>query len=149
MRIFALVVALVACGHPAAAPKRVVAKPSPPPAPAPVPQARIDACADPAMDLAMPDGDVGTIDPAGVVRAISSHTNELRRCYERYLKREARSGRITALMAVRDDGTVAQVQLRGFAGPLDRCLCHVVAHVQFPPPHATAIVSYAMKLSGS
>lgn len=97
----------------------------------------------------MPDGDVTTIDPAGVIRALGGHTNEMRRCYERYLKRDARSGRVIATFAVRDDGTVAQVQMRGFAPPLERCLCNVVARVQFPAPHGVAIVSYPMRFTGS
>jgi len=131
-----LLLALAACGHPTVKPQRAAA---PPP-----PAARVagNACADPQSDLAMPDGDVATIDAAGVVRALDGHRGELRRCYQRYLKRATRAGDVVATFAVRDDGTVSQVHVHGFAVPLDLCLCNVVARVQFPAPHATAIVSY-------
>lgn len=143
---FLLLLPLVACGHPAAhAPVS--------PASAPVAHARSmplatrAVCTSPESDLEMPSGEVTTIDPGGVVRALAGHRGELRRCYERYLKRDARGGRVIATFAVRDDGTVAQIQMRGFAEPLDRCLCNVVAGVQFPAPHATAIVSYPMQFA--
>jgi hypothetical protein len=136
---------LAACSHPAA--PRPVAVASRTGAPASV--ATSDTCSDPESDLAMPDGDLATIDPAGVVRAIDGHRGELRRCYERYLKHDMHGGRVIATFAVRQDGKVSQVQMRGFAPALDRCLCSVVARVQFPAPRATAIVSYPMQFSGS
>ena len=139
-----------ACHHQAAKPAAISARTpaASPAASAPAP-ARHDVCDDPESDLMMPDGDVATIDPAGVIRAIDVHRSELRRCYERYLKRDMRAGKITAVLEVRHDGTVSQVQMRGFEVSLDRCLCNVVAKLQFPPPHATAIVAYPMKFTGS
>ena len=148
MRPLLLLPLVVACGHPAAHPPAS-------PASAPVVQARPAfratraVCRSPESDLEMPAGEVTTIDPGGVVRALAGHRGEMRRCYERYLKRDTRGGRVIATFAVRDDGTVAQVQMRGFAEPLDRCLCNVVARVQFPAPHATAIVSYPMQFARS
>ncbi len=142
--------ALAACSH-AAAPTRVAVGHSLPAAkPAPVAEARhpVEACADLTGDVVIPD-DATTIDPAGVSRAIDGHKIELRRCYERYLKRDARTGRVMAVLAVRGNGTVAQVQLHGFADDLDRCLCNVVAKVQFPAPHGTAIVAYPMQFTGT
>ena len=140
------VVAIAACSHAAPrAPAAVSHAAEPPPAVAPAPPA---ACADPAGDMLIPD-DATTIDPAGVSRAIDGHRGELRRCYQRYLKRDAHAGRVMAVLAVRDNGTVAQVQLRGFAAELDRCLCNVVAKVQFPAPHGTAIVAYPMQFTGT
>ncbi|HTR52129.1 MAG TPA: AgmX/PglI C-terminal domain-containing protein [Kofleriaceae bacterium] len=145
-----LVLALAACGHSAAPAKSVASAPAPAAAkPAlAAPSAVRDACADPQSELVI-DGDVTTIDPDGVVRAIEGHRGELRRCFERFLKRDARSGSVIATFAVRDDGSVAQVQVQGLADSLDRCLCGVVAKVQFPPPHGTAIVSYPMRFSGA
>ena len=142
---WSLIAVLAACSHPA--PPHAVAVAPQPPHPAPV--AAQDTCSDPESDLEMPDGDLATIDPAGVMRALDGHRSELRRCYERYLKHETRGGQVIAMFAVRHDGTVAQVQMRGFAPALDRCLCNVVARVQFPAPRATAIVSYPMQFSGS
>lgn len=149
-RYFSIAV-LVACGAPAAKPavaRRAVAV-----APAPVRVAAASpapagACADLAGDLAVPD-DATTIDPAGVTRAIDGHRGELRRCYERYLKRDAHAGRVLAVFSVRGDGSVAQVQMRGFADDLDRCLCGIVAKTQFPAPHGTAIVAYPMQFTGT
>lgn len=141
-------VLLVACGHRAAH-----APASPATAPGAAARATIPAtravCTSPESELEMPAGEVTTIDAGGVVRALAGHRGEMRRCYERYLKRDGRGGRVIATFAVRDDGTVAQIQMRGFAEPLDRCLCNVVARVQFPAPHATAIVSYPMQFARS
>jgi hypothetical protein len=106
-------------------------------------------CADPEGELALPDGALATIDPGGVVRALDRHRGELRRCYERYLKQGAHAGSVIATFAVGGDGKVSQVQMHGFAASLDRCLCSVVARVQFPPPKATAIVSFPMQFSSS
>jgi len=143
-----LFLAAAACGHSAAPAKPVASAPAPVAAkPAQAAAAR-DACADPQSELVIPD-DVTTIDPNGVVRAIEGHRGELRRCFERFLKRDSRSGSVIATFAVRDDGSVAQVQVQGLADSLDRCLCGVVAKVQFPPPHGTAIVSYPMHFNGT
>src|SRR5262249_51787326 len=142
------VVAIAACSHVAPPAPAAVPHAAPPPvavAPAPALPA---ACADPAGDMLIPD-DATTIDPAGVSRAIGGPRGGVRRCYQRYLKRDAHAGRVMAVLAVRDDGTVAQVQLRGFAAELDRCLCSVVAKVQFPAPHGTAIVAYPMQFTGT
>ena len=139
----ALGAAVAACGH-AAAPRPVAPAHGPavpPPAPAD------DVCAHPEAALDMPSGEVSTIDVGGVIRAIDGHRGQLRRCYERYLKRDAASGRVIATLAIGHDGHVAQVQVQGFATPLDRCLCHVVARVRFPAPRGTAIVSYPMDFS--
>jgi hypothetical protein len=134
---------LCACGH--SAPRHAAA-----PAVAALPSAQSrSACADPESELAIPDGDVTAIDPAGVMRALDHHRGEMRRCYERYLKQNPQSGSVTAMFAVRGDGTVSQVQMRGFAPSLDRCLCDVVARVQFPAPHASAIVAYPMRFTGT
>ena len=149
MKALLALLAVAACHHSAGQPSVVAARAPAAPAPAPVPSQPPDVCADPENDLMMPDGEVATIDPAGVVHALEGHRTELRRCYERYLKRDSRAGKITAVLAVRHDGTVAQVQMRGFEVALDRCLCSVVAKVQFPAPHATAIVAYPMKFTGS
>jgi len=145
-----ILIATAACSH-APAPTKPIAS-APQPAPAAVAKsapAAVDACADPQSDLVIPDGDVTTIDPNGVVRAIEGHRGELRRCFERFLKRDARSGSVIATFAVRHDGSVAQVQVQGLADSLDRCLCGVVAKVQFPAPHGTAIVSYPMRFTGT
>jgi hypothetical protein len=146
----ATLVVLAACGHAAPA---TPAQPTPMSA-KPARAARADAaandvCADPEGELALPDGEVATIDGPGVVRALDGHRGELRRCYERYLKQGARAGSVIAIFAVRGDGKVSQIQIHGFAESLDRCLCSVVAHTQFPPPRATAIVSFPMEFSGS
>ena len=144
-----LVLVLAACGHSAAPARSVATAPAPAAKPAPAAAAAVrDACADPQRELVV-DGDVTTIVPHGVMRAIEGHRGELRRCFERFLKRDARSGSVVATFAVRDDGSVAQVQVQGLADSLDRCLCGVVAKVQFPPPHGTAIVSYPMHFSGA
>lgn len=144
-----VLVLVAACSH-ASRPAPVAASaPAAKPTASPVAAASLpQACADLASDMVIPD-DATTIDPAGVTRAIDGHRGELRRCYERYLKRDAHAGRVMAVLAVRDNGTVAQVQLRGFAAELDRCLCSVVAKVQFPAPHGTAIVAYPMQFSGA
>ena len=139
--------ALAACGH-AAAPRPVApVAPAHGPALPPPPAPTDDVCAHPEAALEMPSGEVSTIDVGGVIRAIDGHRGQLRRCYERYLKRDAAAGRVIATLAIGHDGRVAQVQVQGFAPPLDRCLCHVVARVRFPAPEGTAIVSYPMDFS--
>ena len=147
MRRLLVLATAAACGHASPSAKPVASTPATlaPAATAATPE----ACADPQSDLVMPDGEVTTIDPHGVMRAIEGHRGELRRCFERFLKRDARSGRVIATFAVRNDGSVAQVQMQGLADSLDRCLCAVVAKVQFPPPRGTAIVSYPMHFSGA
>ena len=140
---------MFAACHPSTAKHAVISSHAPVAAPAVPAAARHDVCEDPENDLMMPDGDVATIDPAGVLHAIDGRRSELRRCYERYLKRDMRAGKITAVLEVRHDGTVSQVQMRGFELELDRCLCNVVAKLQFPPPHATAIVAYPMHFTGA
>ena len=96
----------------------------------------------------MPDGEIGVIDPNGVVRALDRHRGEMRRCFERNLKNDLRAGSVVATFVVAGDGTVARVQMHGFAEALDRCLCGIVARVQFPPPHSPAIASYPMRFAG-
>src|SRR5690349_10748923 len=93
--------ALAACGH-ATAPRPVAPAPRAP-GPALPPAAAVpadDVCAHPEAALEMPSGEVSKIDVGGVIRAIDGHRGQLRRCYERYLKRDAASGRVIATLAI-------------------------------------------------
>jgi hypothetical protein len=149
MRRLAPLLVAAACHHASPAPAPAAAHAAvPAAASAPVQPAGLDACADPEADLIMPDGEIAVIDPNGVMRALDRHRGEMRRCFERNLKRDLRAGSVVATFVVAGDGTVAHVQVHGFAAALDRCLCGIVARVQFPPPHSPAIVSYPMHFAG-
>ena len=111
---------------------------------APAPSA---ACADLEGDVtrSIPESEaVAALDPDRVRSVMDGRAGELRRCYQRYLKRDTRSGKVVATFAVRPNGSVAKVQLQGFSGAFDRCVCDVVAHARFAAPGATAIVRYPM-----
>lgn len=110
------------------------------------------ACADTAADVTDSVADTatfGSLDPNGIRHVMERQGSEMRRCYERFLKRAVGSGRVIATFTIRPDGSVAKIQMNGFDDALDRCLCNIVARAKFPAVQGTAIVSYPMQFTPS
>lgn len=78
--------------------------------------------------------------------AIRARATMLRACILRY---PPHTGRIGMRFTILEDGTVADVEIRGTVAATDGCICGVIAGIRYPDLGARASVTYPIIVDGS
>ena len=128
-------VILAACGSAAAPPRPP--PPAPAAAPAPPPEYEgVTRCDPPAADPGVVGfaGTQGSLDKDLIARPIRAHQKDFALCFAALLAvdPDASGGTVNTTFSLGPDGSVRELEVRGFDASVDACVCRELRRVAFP-----------------
>jgi len=134
VRAVLVVVSVAAChaDPPPAAPSNRSASPTEPP-----PYDGVTSCGWSAgvtdAGFASESGAMGSLDKSLIARPIKARSAAFAACYRATLERDPKAeGDVQTKFVILADGSVGQIEVRGFDRELDRCMCDELLRLSYP-----------------
>jgi TonB family protein len=90
------------------------------------------------VDVGSPDGDLGGLTAAEILKVVKSRRNAIKNCYERALQRsKGLGGKVVITWRILADGAVKGAKVRSTSvrnGSVEDCVVRQISALEFPPP---------------